>query len=42
MTRGQTGNKPLSDLMMTQFADAYMHHLAAMSYQRTISGLRYW
>ena len=26
----QTGNKPLSDPMMTQFTDAYMHHLASM------------
>ena len=27
----QTGDKPLSEPMMTQFNDAYMHHLASMS-----------
>ena len=25
------GDKPLSDQMMTQFTDAYMHHLTPMS-----------
>ena len=27
----RTGNKPLSEPMMTQFNDAYMHHSAPMS-----------
>ena len=26
-----TGAKPLSETMMTEFDDAYMHHLASMS-----------
>ena len=28
----RTGNKPLSEPMMTQFNDAYMRHLASMSW----------
>ena len=31
MTWRRTGNKPLPELMMTQFTDAYMRHWGEMS-----------
>ena len=33
MARCRTGNKPLSEPMMAQFIDTYLHHLASMNSQ---------
>ena len=32
MAQYQTGGEQLSEPIMTKFMDAYMHHLASMSY----------